>query len=63
MITLKGSRKKMRRQQQLVAESQINRIAALLGDFRKENETPAQAVKRLLDEHARLASAVTVLKS
>ena len=53
MITLKGSRKTQRRQQQLGAILQLAKIEELLrlsGNL-QNNESPAQCVKRLLQEN------------
>ena len=53
MITLKGSRKTQRRQQQLGAILQLAKIEELLrlsGNL-QNNESPPQCVKRLLQEN------------
>ncbi|MCI0662605.1 MAG: hypothetical protein L0220_16175 [Acidobacteria bacterium] len=50
MITPKSARKHQRRQTQMLAEGHLRKITEHLQGVIMERETPAQAVKRLLDE-------------
>lgn len=50
MITLKGSRKAQRRQAQVGSQLQLQKIEAHLAGYAGKGESPAQAVKRLVEE-------------
>lgn len=54
MITMKTSRKAIRRQQQMGAALQLERIQHHLNGFQLKHETPAQTVKRLVEENQAL---------
>ena len=50
MITLKGSRKAQRRQAQVGSQLQLQKIEAHLAGYAGKGESPAQAVKRLVED-------------